>query len=405
MTARLLLVAGALLLILVSFTGDLAFVRTSSTYGNFDAPSPSSFVSRLGPAIGDAAHEKVYRFDHLHPAPLVIIPAVFLVFFLLRRPFEGEKPLGRPLCQWLLFVVTRLGVLRVGGVAPIGRCALGVFPFLNCGACEMATGACPVGMLQAFVQAGRLPLLVMGVMALWGVALGRWVCGWLCPFGYLLDILARANVRRARVPAALGSIKFVALPVVAAAGIALSLFAGGERSPLPFCATLCPSGKIYGVAPYYATTGLAGFLEVAAHPGRHPLEAATFAFHLLVAVALLFSVVFILPRLFCHALCPCGALLALFDRLALVRVAHRADLCRGCGACARECPMGIDLADPRFVVASNCIRCGRCASFCPHGARRWSFGPSGGREGLDGRERKHGEHSAGGGSGNAVSLE
>jgi len=48
------------------------------------------------------------------------------------------------------------------------------------------------------------------------------------------------------------------------------------------------------------------------------------------------------------------------------------DACVGCGACVRDCPMGVlELSDARPVVraknASECIDCRHCAAVCPQG--------------------------------------
>ena len=79
-------------------------------------------------------------------------------------------------------------------------------------------------------------------------------------------------------------------------------------------------------------------------------------------------------RVFCRYLCPLGAFLGLFHRISLIRVVHVGDECTDCGKCRDDCPMGIDLSDPGFLVQSQCVRCSRCVKLCPTGARRWMFG-------------------------------
>lgn len=45
--------------------------------------------------------------------------------------------------------------------------------------------------------------------------------------------------------------------------------------------------------------------------------------------------------------------------------------CKGCGTCAKKCPVGaIDMANPKRVDKSICITCQRCVSVCPQGARK-----------------------------------
>ena len=53
-------------------------------------------------------------------------------------------------------------------------------PGLNCYSCPGAVGACPIGAIQAVVGSRKgFPFLVVGWLALIGVLLGRFVCGWL----------------------------------------------------------------------------------------------------------------------------------------------------------------------------------------------------------------------------------
>ena len=64
-------------------------------------------------------------------------------------------------------------------------------PWLNCYSCPGAIASCPVGSLQT-VLGGRshgISFYVMGALVLFGVVLGRLVCGFLCPFGFIQDLL------------------------------------------------------------------------------------------------------------------------------------------------------------------------------------------------------------------------
>ena len=59
-------------------------------------------------------------------------------------------------------------------------------PVLNCYSCPGALGACPIGSLQAALGGiqRRFPFYVLGLLMLFGIVLGRVVCGLLCPFGW-----------------------------------------------------------------------------------------------------------------------------------------------------------------------------------------------------------------------------
>ncbi|MBQ1256325.1 MAG: 4Fe-4S binding protein, partial [Clostridia bacterium] len=66
-------------------------------------------------------------------------------------------------------------------------------PGLNCYSCPGAAGACPLGALQNAVAAfgHKPPYYVLGILVLYGLIFGRTVCGFLCPFGLLQDLLYR----------------------------------------------------------------------------------------------------------------------------------------------------------------------------------------------------------------------
>ena len=75
-------------------------------------------------------------------------------------------------------------------------------PVLNCYSCPGALGACPIGSLQSVLGDRRsgFPFYVLGTLMLFGVVLGRAVCGLLCPFGLVQDLLHKIPVKKVKVP-------------------------------------------------------------------------------------------------------------------------------------------------------------------------------------------------------------
>ena len=59
-------------------------------------------------------------------------------------------------------------------------------PGLNCYSCPGAAGACPIGSFQAVVGSSKFSFsyYITGILILLGVLLGRFICGFLCPFGW-----------------------------------------------------------------------------------------------------------------------------------------------------------------------------------------------------------------------------
>ena len=78
-------------------------------------------------------------------------------------------------------------------------------PGLNCYSCPGALGSCPVGAMQAVVGSWnfKLAFYVAGFLMFIGALTGRFVCGWLCPFGLIQDLLHKIpfpkKIRQSRV--------------------------------------------------------------------------------------------------------------------------------------------------------------------------------------------------------------
>lgn len=91
-------------------------------------------------------------------------------------------------------------------------------------------------------------------------------------------------------------------------------------------------------------------------------------------------------RAFCKYLCPITSLLKLTSRFSLIKIGGDASKCDGCGACAKACPMDIDI--PRYirngerVLSTECIFCNTCVSSCPEQvlAPSFRFNDIGGKE-------------------------
>lgn len=74
-------------------------------------------------------------------------------------------------------------------------------PGLNCYSCPGALGSCPIGSLQAVIGTVKynLSFYVIGLMTLFGVIFGRFICGWLCPFGFFEDLLHKIPSKKIKV--------------------------------------------------------------------------------------------------------------------------------------------------------------------------------------------------------------
>ena len=64
-------------------------------------------------------------------------------------------------------------------------------PGMNCYSCPGAKGSCPIGSLQAVIGNSKYKIsyYIVGILFFIGALVGRFVCGWLCPFGLIQDLL------------------------------------------------------------------------------------------------------------------------------------------------------------------------------------------------------------------------
>lgn len=238
-------------------------------------------------------------------------------------------------------------------------------PGLNCYSCPAASGACPIGSFQAVVGSSRFSFsyYVTGTLILLGVLLGRFVCGFLCPFGWLQELLhkipgKKLSTRRLR---PLTYLKYVVLALAVVTLPALVVDDVGMGDPF-FCKYLCPQGVLEGAIPLAAT-----------NPGIRAALGPLFSWKLAVLVAVVvLSVVFFRP--FCKWVCPLGAFYGLMNKVSLLEVSLDHDRCVSCGRCAAACQMDVDVtASPN---SAECIRCGKCIGACPVDALDFHHGLS-----------------------------
>jgi len=231
-------------------------------------------------------------------------------------------------------------------------------PGLNCYSCPGAVGACPLGSLQGAFSAGHSTLFyVCGILLLYGVLLGRTVCGWLCPFGLVQELLYKIRtpkIKKSPVTRILSYLKYVLLAVFV---FLVPLLYALKDVPLPaFCKYICPAGTLEGGLLLLSHKVNESYFSMLG-----PLF--TWKFLLLVSVAVASVFVF---RLFCRFLCPLGALYGLFNRISLFGVRMDGSKCAACGRCTSHCKVDI-----RRVGDSECVACGECISLCPTEAITW----------------------------------
>ncbi len=272
------------------------------------------------------------------------------------------------------------------------------------------------------VYAGLLWALLTVVLT---VVLGRFFCGWVCPFGAMHQFVGWLAHRRRKASQKMAvnayhraqAIKYYILVflltagaggllsrVLAAPSWSLSvsgLVAAGLAVAVAVLAVLKVFDRpIRAVAATLALTGLwlaiglwlplgravaaslqTGLLDpiplvyrsvnLVAAPlldsGVHHLAAGTRTYEGTFLIGGIFVAALLLnlwrPRFYCRYVCPLGALMGLLGRFAWWRVAKRQATCRDCGQCGQHCEGACQPAGE--LRQAECVLCLNCLDGCP----------------------------------------
>ena len=245
----------------------------------------------------------------------------------------------------------------IDGEIYVGRAKTVCVPGFNCYSCPGAIGACPLGSIQnALAAAGhQAGWYVLGIILLYGVILGRTICGWLCPLGLIQELLHKIptpKIRKSRITRVLSWLKYILLAVFAAA---IPLWYGLRHNmPLPgFCKYICPAGTFEGAI---------GLLANPVNSEKFSMLGILFTRKFIIMLLIGLLCVFCY-RTFCRFICPLGAIYGLFNSFNVIGVKVDSSRCSGCGSCVCSCGM-----DVRHVGDHECINCGRCMEVCTRNA-------------------------------------
>ncbi|MFI3256995.1 MAG: 4Fe-4S binding protein [Spirochaetales bacterium] len=265
-------------------------------------------------------------------------------------------------------------------------------PGLNCYSCPGALSSCPIGAYQAVVggRTHNITYYVTGILIFFGVLFGRVVCGFLCPMGFLQDLLykiplprhktQKEKAKRFKIPQIIDKplryLKYIMLIVpVMLLPIIFTRFGIGDPY---FCKWICPVGTLEGGIPLVlqneSLQAMVGFL---------------FTWKMTILAIIIISSIFIY-RPFCKYICPLGAIYALFNSVSIYNMSIDNASCTRCGLCEKACHMQVEiikkLRTPQTqkpqkkscavtpISSPECIRCGDCKRACPHNAIKSGWG-------------------------------
>ena len=237
-------------------------------------------------------------------------------------------------------------------------------PSINCYSCPGAIGACPIGSMQVLLGSKnkKAVLYIFGFLALIGISVGRFICGWLCLFGLIQELLYKIPTPKIKMPKKIDKVlrylKYILLIVFV---ILLPFTLQDEFGvSIPFfCKYICPVGTLEGAGPLMAFSST---LRSAAH--------LLFTWKLIILLIIIILSIFIY-RPFCKYICPLGAFYSLFQRVSFLKLQYNKSKCILCGKCSRACKMGID--PTKTPNSTECIRCGECVKSCETNALKFNI--------------------------------
>lgn len=286
-------------------------------------------------------------------------------------------------------------------------------PVLACYYPSGRTVTCPIWQIQAYIfpfwNAGlgfgwgvyytthgleRLAI-VFGLVIVMAIVLGRFFCGWICPFGLYIDLMIRLRKTFKKrywklsegVNTSLRQLRYVIIAAFlilsfvfgSQAIIGLQLVPGTQSGEYvydyfsaPFC-QICPMKPLCVLVE--SASGLMDPTSVFSHNTGLLYEVGYYVTSLNVAVLALVTIgAFAFRRFWCR-ICPLGGLISIFNRFppfkwfSVVRLNKVEEKCTKCGICKRVCPPQVtEVYEEKGgdVTSSGCILCFRCVEMCPY---------------------------------------
>lgn len=211
----------------------------------------------------------------------------------------------------------------------------------------------------------------LGIVALWAIVLNKAWCGWICPFGFLQDLMSKlrgflsidlsrfswATRKRNR------SIKYILLVllILIPLGIANSVFSL-QTLPRDWSVSFCEICPARVILPMFNGDFSQLHIDFSSNV---KIGLTTIG---VITAALFFTSSFVKRRFLC-SYCPMLAVLSLFDKIGLLTLQKNAQSCTRCGNCSRACPMEIrEIEEEKTLtnlVTQDCTLCLRCIEVCP----------------------------------------
>jgi polyferredoxin len=238
-------------------------------------------------------------------------------------------------------------------------------------------------------------LLVLGVILIMPIVLGRFYCGWLCPFGLYMDVLTLIRkafkMRYRNLPDKLNKILhnfryvlllfFLILPFILSLIEPPSTLAFGTIMALLFAGPFEPLRILLGpliplIVPWKGPLVISGlnFSYPYVQEVIYYSSGIFVSINALIFVALTVVGSFLVRRVWCR-FCPTGSSIAIVNRFRgfkwapVLHLNKDEEKCTKCGVCKRVCPVQVtEVYEQKGgkIMTSMCMLCLRCVEMCPY---------------------------------------
>lgn len=290
---------------------------------------------------------------------------------------------ARKITQFCCFLLLNAVVFGLGPL-PI------LLPILGTLGTPQKTVGEAFGTLQLMLYELVFPWLALASIVLTAVIVGRSLCGWACPFGFVQDLLGYLKRKHREVSLrtheGMINVKYgvLAVTLFVSGSLAISLAAGTGKSyrdalgvfaPAPFNA-LSPADTLFAIVPrivFDARYAIPMLMEKQGWEALGAVGSGILSAPLLLWVRFAIMVGIIglaayVPRGWCRYFCPQGAFSAVLSRFSFLGLRRDPVKCTkvGCRECVEVCPMLVRILDLPWEKFNDpeCIYCLKCVDAC-----------------------------------------
>lgn len=258
-----------------------------------------------------------------------------------------------------------------------------LFPVLWTWGLQQNTAGDAFTALQFALYDVVFPWLALASFLIVGVLIGKSLCGWICPFGFVQDLVGFIKRKQAdfssRTHDSMVYMKYFVLGIALFVSVTFSVSklmgtgdgyekAIGIFTKAPFT-TLSPAETLFGTVPkmiFNFRMALVSKSVMDAMSGISTLPPLFWVQFFIMAFVLVFAA--FIPRGWCRYFCPHGAIMAVLNRFSFLGLRRDPVKCArgGCRLCVSACPMRVPILDLPWEKFSDpeCIYCMKCADAC-----------------------------------------